>query len=94
MYVISYDISNDRLRNKLAKLLEGHGRRVQYSVFECRLTEKQFSALYEKIVCLLSDTGEDGIRIYKLCGKCENNIRTIGVENSLLAPEEEDLFII
>lgn len=94
MYVISYDISSDRLRNKMAKLLEGHGKRVQYSVFECRLTEKQFSDLYEKIVCLLSDTGEDGVRVYQLCGKCEKHIQTIGVETCKLLPEEEDLFII
>ena len=94
MYVISYDISSDRLRNKMAKLLEGHGKRVQYSVFECRLTEKQFSSLYEKIVCLLSDTGEDGVRVYRLCGKCEKHIQTIGVKTCRLMPEEEDLFII
>lgn len=78
----------------MAKLLEGHGKRVQYSVFECCLTEKQFVGLYEKMVCLLSDTGENGIRIYQLCGKCEKHIQTIGVENSNLSPDEEDLFII
>ena len=33
MYVITYDISADKLRNKVAKLLEGYGRRVQYSCF-------------------------------------------------------------
>lgn len=94
MYVISYDISNDRLRSKVAKLLEGYGRRVQYSVFECCLTEKQFSILYEKMTFLLSGTGESGIRLYQLCGKCEKNIQVIGVEKYLFTPEEEDLFII
>lgn len=94
MYVISYDISNNRLRNKVAKLLEGYGRRVQFSVFECYLTEKQFSQLYKKMTFLLSDTGENGIRIYRLCGKCEKNRQVIGVEECLLTPEEEDLFII
>ena len=37
MYVVSYDITSDRLRNKIAKTLEGYGTRIQYSVFECRL---------------------------------------------------------
>lgn len=33
-YLISYDISSDRLRNKVAKMLERHGcKRVQKSVF-------------------------------------------------------------
>ncbi|MBC7317262.1 MAG: CRISPR-associated endonuclease Cas2, partial [Chloroflexi bacterium] len=40
-YVISYDIPNDRHRLRIAHLLEGYGERVQYSVFEVWLTEKQ-----------------------------------------------------
>ena len=32
-YVIAYDIPNDRRRQKIADLLEGYGKRVQYSVF-------------------------------------------------------------
>ena len=35
MYVISYDISENKIRNKVAKILEGYGKRIQYSVFEC-----------------------------------------------------------
>ncbi len=34
LYLISYDITADNRRNALAKLLEGFGSRVQYSVFE------------------------------------------------------------
>ncbi|NJS40953.1 CRISPR-associated endonuclease Cas2 [Candidatus Gracilibacteria bacterium] len=34
MLLISYDISNTRLRSKLSKELQKHGRRIQYSVFE------------------------------------------------------------
>lgn len=53
MYVISYDITSDRLRNKIAKELENYGRRVQYSVFECRITAKQFEKLYQKLIILM-----------------------------------------
>lgn len=42
MYVISYDISNDKIRTKIAKELENYGRRVQFSVFECRISLSQF----------------------------------------------------
>lgn len=31
--IIAYDIPNDRRRNKVAKILETYGDRVQYSVF-------------------------------------------------------------
>lgn len=41
-YVISYDIESNKIRTKLAKLLEGYGVRIQYSVFECNLSDKRF----------------------------------------------------
>ncbi len=34
MILISYDISDDKLRNKFSKFLIKYGRRLQYSVFE------------------------------------------------------------
>ena len=34
-YLVSYDVSDDKRRARLAKLLEGEGDRVQYSVFFC-----------------------------------------------------------
>ena len=38
MYVVvSYDITCDRRRSKVARTLEDHGKRVQYSVFDCIL---------------------------------------------------------
>ncbi len=36
MLIVSYDISDDKLRNKFSKFLEQYGRRLQYSVFELR----------------------------------------------------------
>ena len=52
MYIVSYDIASDRLRNRIARTLEGYGRRVQYSVFECELSEKRYKELYEKLLKL------------------------------------------
>ena len=34
MFLIVYDIQNDKLRTRFAKFLKQFGRRVQYSVFE------------------------------------------------------------
>ena len=59
MYLVSYDIVSDRLRNKIAKTLEGYGKRVQYSVFECDLTEKRYKELYQKLLTLAQGV-EDG----------------------------------
>lgn len=87
MYLVSYDITSDRLRNKVAKTLEGFGRRVQYSVFECEITEKRYEELYEKLLKLTAGMEEGSIRFYYICKNCERKKRIIGV------PEEADKFL-
>lgn len=69
---------------------------MQYSVFELRITEKQYETLYRKLILLMSGENLGDIRIYKLCGKCENNISIIGVDPGTgpLRIDEEDIFII
>lgn len=79
MYVISYDITSDRLRGKVAKTLSGYGKRVQYSVFECRIAQKSFEELYKKLALLMLDADEGSIRFYHLCGKCEQEIQELGM---------------
>ena len=94
MYLISYDITNDRIRGKIAKELSGYGQRVQYSVFECRITEPQYRELYQKLVALMQEEEEGNIRIYNICGKCEQKLNTIGIENTAMTLEKEELIII
>ncbi len=79
IYIISYDIPEDRVRARLAKLLEGHGIRVQYSVFECDLTPAQFRKLRREIEYLI-DTAVDNVRIYPICAECAPRIERIGVK--------------
>ncbi len=43
-FVMCYDIPEDRKRARLARLCERYGVRVQYSVFEFRLTESDHVA--------------------------------------------------
>lgn len=50
LYLVSYDISNTKTRNKIADTLKNYGQRVQYSVFECRLTEKRWKSMYSQLV--------------------------------------------
>jgi CRISPR-associated protein Cas2 len=45
LWVIAYDSPSNKRRRKLAKLLEGYGERLQWSVFECRLRPHQLQRL-------------------------------------------------
>jgi CRISPR-associated protein Cas2 len=78
-YIIAYDIPDDRRRLRVAKLLEGHGERVQYSLFECLLTARQFETLWGEVRKRI-DEEEDSVRAYRLCGECEGWTRTVGRE--------------
>jgi CRISPR-associated protein Cas2 len=89
LYIISYDIPNDRRRTKVAKLLLGFGQRVQYSVFECYLDKKQILLLRTRLLNLAKEE-EDNVRIYDLCDGCERRVESIGREG----PREEDVFIV
>jgi CRISPR-associated protein Cas2 len=76
LFRISYDISDDRTRNKVANLLMDYGRRVQYSVFECRVDAKTL----DEIIALLKPfaEGTDSIRVYPICDACLKNVVLLG----------------
>lgn len=76
-YLVAYDIELDRSRTRLAKLLKGFGERVQRSVFELFLDERQFERLCKAGESLLGEN--DSIRWYWLCESCKRNVRIIGV---------------
>lgn len=78
LYVISYDIPLDKRRVKLAKLLEGFGQRVQFSVFECNLDDREYLVLMRKLRRLAKPGDGDSVRIYRLCSPCTKQIEIIG----------------
>jgi CRISPR-associated endonuclease Cas2 len=48
MYLVTYDVSCNRRRRKVSDLLEGYGKRVQWSVFECQLSTKKYQELRDE----------------------------------------------
>lgn len=75
--LICYDVVDDRRRTKLAQLLEDHGTRVQYSVFEVTMSEPQLVELQRRMTARIDQT-EDSIRIYRLCSRCQAGLDVIG----------------
>lgn len=53
-----------RLR-KVAKICEGYGTRVQFSIFECPLEQKQWLALRHELLAVFNEK-EDSLRFYML----------------------------
>lgn len=75
--LVTYDIPADKRRNKIAKILEDYGQRVQYSVFECNLTGKQLEALRRELTKVI-DEQADSIRLYYLCAACAEKVEPMG----------------
>ena len=68
MVLICYDVTDDRRRTRIGNELENFGKRVQRSVFECHLNERELLILRERLEGLCSE-GEDRIGMYRICRK-------------------------
>ena len=65
MYLlITYDISSDKRRRKVDKLLSSYGERVNYSVFELEVATSKYKKLKSKLKDLIGKN--DSIRLYRL----------------------------
>lgn len=70
LYVIAYDISDDKSRQKVADILEtAGGERINRSVFECMLTLKHKQQLLNQITQYIN-IHTDIVAAYHVCKSC------------------------
>ena len=77
LVLVVYDIPDDKRRTKLATFLEGYGRRVQYSVFECFLSLSDMRKLRDQVKRWVKDS-EDNVRFYWISEEAMSQVLTIG----------------
>ncbi len=88
--VVSYDVVDDRRRNRLSKALKAFGDRVQRSVFECNVDQVELEKMVTRIR-KLTDDREDTVRIYRLCASCKSAISICGYGT---VSEDPDLIVV
>ena len=90
MVLVSYDISNDKLRTKFSKFLSKFGYRLQYSVFKIENSEHILTNIVEEIVNNFSKkfSQSDSVYIFKLSSSCEV------IKYGYARNEDEDVMII
>ena len=81
--IVTYDVNTQTARGKnrlrqVAKACEAFGQRVQYSVFECTLNEKQFHEMKKRVLNLI-DENQDSVRFYKLPDDRAKRVEEFGV---------------
>lgn len=87
--LITFDVSDDRMRYRVVKALLDHAERVQKSVFEApSLVPAAYLRLRSRLEGLI-EPSTDSLRYYRLCGPCAARIEHFGAGPGLLvAPDE------
>jgi CRISPR-associated protein Cas2 len=81
VYIITYDVSDDRRWRKVFKLMRGHGDHLQYSVFRCELSDRERIGLIERLTRVIKHDS-DQVLFFPLGpagGADEERIQAIGV---------------
>jgi CRISPR-associated protein Cas2 len=71
-HLVSYDVRDPKRLRKVAKLLEGYGVRLQYSVFRCRLDREMLEQLHWRLNQIME--AEDDLLVIPLCGSCASKV--------------------
>lgn len=72
-YLISYDVRDDKRLRLVARQLEGSGIRIQFSVFRCRLNQRQLERLKWELTKIMDP--EDDLLIIGICSRCAMRIQ-------------------
>lgn len=80
--LVTYDVdtstkAGQRRLKRVAKICEGYGQRVQYSVFACSVTRAQREELEDRLRRTMKEE-EDSLHVYLLPGGRERCVRTFG----------------
>ena len=85
-YLITYDVRDAQRLRRVAKLLEGYGTRVQYSVFRCRLDQVALEKLHWELNQQMAEV--DDLLVIPLCDGCASHVQdhSTGDQSSWAAP--------
>ena len=80
MFIVSYDIESDSTRTKFSTVLKKYGRRLQYSVFEIKNSQRILENIKSEIEHNFKKvfTHNDSVIIYGICEACEKKIVRYG----------------
>lgn len=85
-HLITFDISNNRQRQRVVKECLAIGFRVQKSVFETYIQPIQLKALEEKLLEMINPE-HDSIRIYPLDKEADSAVRIVGTGKKINTPK-------
>jgi CRISPR-associated protein Cas2 len=88
LYVISYDIADDKRWRQVFRIMKGHGDWLQYSVFQCRLNWQRYAQLQAELNDVINHR-EDHVLLFDM-GPVESvspHVTSLGKRFELLKRE-------
>jgi CRISPR-associated protein Cas2 len=85
--LLCYDTPSTKRRNKIITLIEKHGSRVNYSVFELIINDTKLKALENELSKIIKPK-EDSLRIYHICENCLHKSKTLTSDKEPFLPIE------
>ncbi|MBA3699432.1 MAG: CRISPR-associated endonuclease Cas2 [Planctomycetes bacterium] len=91
-HLLSYDVRDDTRRRRAARILEGHGERVQYSVFRVHGTPRQLMRVQWELARVLQK--EDSLLVIPVPDAVARTIRTLHDSEDWVAQAEKRFAIV
>lgn len=88
LYLIAYDITDDRRLNKVREFLKGYSTGGQKSVYECFLTDGELNFVTKNLKILIHSP-DDRVHIFQMDGRSKTHALGIGLQ-----PKDPSFFYI
>ncbi len=88
LYIIAYDIVDDKRLNRVRYFLKGYSTGGQKSVYECFLTDGELKFVISNLKRLVLDI-EDRVHIFQLDGRSKTHVLGIALQ-----PKDPSYFYI
>lgn len=92
LYLITYDICDDKRLRRVHKLLKGYGEWVQLSVFQCRLSRRRLAELQQLLDGAIVDR-QDHVLIMDLGPADQVKPRVISLGKTFDAVAREPIIV-
>jgi CRISPR-associated protein Cas2 len=73
IYVIAYDISDDRRRAQVAAVLQAYGDRIQRSVFVCAAEPERITEVRARVAGIIKPE-TDSVYVFRQCAACWDDV--------------------
>ena len=90
LYIVCYDIADERRRARVAGTLLDFGRRLEESVFAVNLDEELTAKMKQRLERLIEET-EDTLHLFPLCAACAGKMEVMGRGEK---PEDKPFYVI